>query len=143
MSDTWVTRWRLEVSPKPVLPGVWKIRGGGYVASAQVPDPLHPPTEGERPKYKTLFRVMREAQTAKDALDWLEAERKRLRYDFFDPIGAIPLWKDFAVSVLERKIAVGDIQSAMGVVRWRRRVSRTRGPTSSACRGCAPNVPCR
>jgi hypothetical protein len=123
MAEKWVTRWRLEVSPAPVLPGVWRLKGGGYVASAQVRDPLRRRVTGQRPHYKTLFSVMRDAATPKEALDWLEAERERIRRT--DPLLLeIPLWKDFAVSVFEKKVAGGDIASASGVHGFRSHLKR-------------------
>jgi len=112
MAEVWVTRWRLQVSPKPVLPGVWKLRGGGFVAQAQVA--VGRPRAGERARYKTIFGVLRNALTAKDALDWLTSERQRVR-DADGQLLDVPPWKDFAVSLLERKVQAGDIQSASSV----------------------------
>ena len=120
MSEKWVQRWRLQVSSKPVLPGVWKLKGGGYVASAQVPDPTVPRRPGCRPKYKNVFGVLRDAMTAKDALDWLDQERRKLKAPAATTTGgARQPWRDFAVSVFERKVAAGDIESEAGVEKWR------------------------
>jgi len=114
MTARWVSRWRLEVSKRPILPGVWKLRGGGFVASAQVRDPLVRRSLGKRAKYKTIFRVLRNAPTAKEAFDWLMIEKRRVEQS--EPLLLeVPVWKDFALSVLEHKIAAGDMQSAAGI----------------------------
>jgi hypothetical protein len=123
MAEKWVTRWRLEVSVAPVLPGIWKLRGGGFVACAQVRDPKRRHVRGTRPKYKTVFAVLREAQTSKDALDWLAAERKRI--EDTDPLSLeIPIWKDFATLLVGRKISTGDIQSAAGAATYKSVLAR-------------------
>jgi hypothetical protein len=119
MSEKWVLRWRLQVSSRPVLPGIWKLKGGGYVASAQVADPTIPRQPGRRPKYRTLFGVLRDTVTAKDALDWLERERRKLEAPATTTEGAHQRWSDFAVSVFEKKVAAGDIESEAGVEKWR------------------------
>ena len=123
MSEKFVTRWRLEVSARPVLPGVWRLKGGGFVASAQVPDPTQRRIEGERPRYKTLFSVMRHAATAREAMAWLDGERERVRLT--DPLLLqIPRWKDYAVSVCEKKILGGDLASAASVHGFKNRLKR-------------------
>jgi len=119
MSEKWVTRWRLEVSQAPVLPGVWRLKGGGYVASAQVPDPKRPAAPGERPRYKTIFGVLREVQTAKEALDWLEVERQKFVQGATNPREPTKSWNDYAVSVFEGKVKAGDIESEAGVEKYR------------------------
>ena len=80
----WVKRWRLRVSATPVLPGIWRLKGGGFVASAQVRDPLDSPAPEHRPKYQTVFAVMRDAVTANQAHDWLTIECRRVRDTVFD-----------------------------------------------------------
>jgi hypothetical protein len=119
MSERWVTRWRLEVSPTPVLPGVWKLRGGGFVVSAQVPDPKRPSAKGERPRYRTVFGVLREVQTAKEALDWLEVERRKVVQPATTTVASMKSWSDYAASVFEGKVKAGDIESEAGVQKYR------------------------
>jgi hypothetical protein len=98
---------------------IWKLKGGGYVASAQIPDPKSKPQRGRRPKYKTIFGVLRGAVTAKEALDWLDAERRKLVERVATSGGPIPRWSDYAVSVFEKKVAAGDIASEAGVEKYR------------------------
>jgi len=116
MSEQWVVRWRLQVSPEAVLPGIWRLRQGGFVAHAQVPDPTRLHVPGKRRHYKTVFAVLRDVETAKDALDWLEAEKKRAADPNLNPI---PTWKDFALALFERKVATGDLQSASGIASFK------------------------
>lgn len=104
----------MDVAPTPVLPGVWRLRGGGFVACAQVRDPEHHPGPRERPRYRTIFRAMRNAVDAREAFDWLADERRRVQHGVHAQT-EVPTWKDFAVSLLERKVQAGDIQSASGV----------------------------
>lgn len=115
----WVTRWRMQVSAAPVLPGIWQLHDGGYVASAQVRDPKERRQPGRRPRYVTIFRVLREVQTAKDARDWLEAEKQRVR-DRDPQARPIPRWIDFAVSHFEHRVRSRDFASAATVDTWKR-----------------------
>ncbi len=108
MADAWVTRWRMQVSPTPVLPGVWRLKGGGFVVNAQIAH--EPRTTGERPKYRTIFRVLRDVPSAKDAFEWLAIERRR---NPDQP--AMPVWKDFALDLFERRVAAGDMRSPSGI----------------------------
>jgi integrase len=97
---------------------VWKLKGGGYVASAQMRDPKRQPVPGMRPRYKTIFGVLRNAQSAKEALDWLEAERRRVTAKA-SPTEPMKRWNEYAASVFEKKVAARDIESEAGVGKYR------------------------
>lgn len=98
----WVTRWRYEISAKPVLPGVWRVRAGGFLARGKVTDPR---TQVQRQVMKVLA-----AETATEARAWLDAEQRRIREGIQER--AKPVFSDYATSVLARKIADGRVKSA-------------------------------
>ena len=35
----WVKRWRYEMAQKPVRPGIWRLKDGGFFVRARVTDP--------------------------------------------------------------------------------------------------------
>ena len=34
----WVERWKYWIAPKPSRPGVWRLRGGGYLVRGRATD---------------------------------------------------------------------------------------------------------
>lgn len=98
----WVERWRYEISAKPVLPGVWRVRAGGFLARGKVTDPR---TKVQRQVMKVLA-----VETATEARAWLDAEQRRIREGA--QVRARPAFSDYATSLLARKVADGRVKSA-------------------------------
>lgn len=98
----WVMRWRYEISPRPVLPGVWRRREGGFLVRGKVTDPR---TKVQR----QLFKVL-DVETALEARAWLEAEQQRVKAG--TEAKKTVLFADYAASLAERKAADGRIKSA-------------------------------
>lgn len=101
----WVSRWRYEISAKPVLPGVWRRREGGFLVRGKVTDPR---TGKQHQVLKPLDEVT--APTPLDAKAWLEAEQRRIK------LGTVartpPCFSDYATSLMARKIAEGSMKGA-------------------------------
>lgn len=102
MKVKWVKRWRYEISARPVLPGVWRRREGGFLVRGKVTDPR---TKVQR----QLFKVL-DVETALEARAWLEAEQQRVKAG--TEAKKTVLFADYAASLAERKAADGRIKSA-------------------------------
>jgi integrase len=106
--------WRLFkgswISIEPILPGVWRRKEGGHLVRARA-------KEGTTGKQKDIWKVLPEAD-APTALSWLTAERARVRAGVGLAKRASVLFSEFAASLLEQKVMVGDIRSARGRQKW-------------------------
>lgn len=103
MSKTkWVTKWRYEISAKPVLPGVWRRKNGGFLVRGKATDPR---TGKQHQVLKAL-----DVATALEARSWLEAEQQRLRSGTL--VRTLPIFCVYAVSLAERKAADKTMKSA-------------------------------
>ena len=104
----WVMRWKYEISAKPVLPGVWRRKDGGFLVRGRA-------TDRRTGKRKEILRVIEGADPAL-AFAALQAELTVARE------GAVPstppLFSAYALSLMERKIREGTIRSAAGRVQY-------------------------
>jgi integrase len=108
------SEWRMyrgiSISTKPILPGVWGRREGGHLVRARATDP-------STGKVREIFKVLPDYEPA-DALKYLRDEQARIRAGLVSPALPKPRFSEFAVSLLEEKIASGDIKSAKGKQKW-------------------------
>lgn len=109
----WVKRWSILMSDKPILPGVWKRKDGGHVVRARVIDP-------RSGRQVEILKVLAEENDPKRALAWLTAERDRVRRGETNPAQSIPIWKSFAASLFQDKVADRSISTASGRKKWAR-----------------------
>jgi integrase len=106
----WVRRWKMWIAPAPVLPGVWPRKEGGFLVRARVRDP-------RTGKLREVQRVMT-GMDAPAAYGWLQAEVNRIRSGGAGMPKPKIRWSAFAVSLLERKVELGEIRSAAGREKW-------------------------
>ncbi len=111
----WVKRWGMEMAATPVLPGVWKKKGGGFVVRARAVNP----------KTGHMTEIVKALSTETDpkrALAWLTAERDRVRRGEVagQATRSLPTFSAFAASLLESKVADGTIKTASGRKKWAR-----------------------
>jgi integrase len=107
----WKKQWK-NVVRRTKLPGVWERKEGGYLVRARALDP----TTGKMVEVKKVLPGATEAS----AYQWLQQELDQVRSG--SPTASPeqkPRFADYAVSLLERKIAKGKISSAMGREKWR------------------------
>jgi integrase len=108
------TEWRQFkaswISTTPVLPGVWRRRDGGHVVRGRVIDA----TTGLP---KELWKVLPDAD-APTALKWLEDEKAKIRAGGVVEAAPRTRFNEFAASLFEHKVKVGDIKSAAGRNKW-------------------------
>ncbi len=104
MSTTkWISRWRFQISVRPVLPGVWRRKEGGFLVRGKSTDP-------RTGKQHQIIKAL-DVQSALEARAWLEEAARAVREG--TPAARVhQLWSDYAVSLLERKVADGTIVGA-------------------------------
>ena len=119
----WTKRWNSWVIPTRV-PGLWKRKEGGDLVRARIIDL----TTG---RMKEIRRVLPEADEP-EALKWLTDERARVKAGLVLAPQQSLRFGDFAVSLLERKIATGDIKSRLGQEKWKYTLEHLIGGTRSS-----------
>ncbi len=96
----WVRRWNRDISKEPVSPGVYRLKTGGYLVRVRVVV-----NRGARKVREDMMRslpeaTLAEARRTRDELALgLEAEKRIEKTRF----------SDFAISLLERKAAAGEL----------------------------------
>lgn len=105
----WVLRKKREISAKPRLPGVWELRAGGFVVRARIRAP-----DGRTVEIDRTVQVA----TALEAANELARLKEEARQPPTQGRDAIPLFSDYAVSVMERRLALGHIVSGETRRRW-------------------------
>ena len=106
----WVVRWSYEMTAKPLRPGIWELKDGGYFLRTRVLDPR----SGKLVEFQRVLRdtTLREAERAKHLL----------RSDARDLAGGKklvpPLWSWYSASLYEAKVNEGKIKSAKGREKW-------------------------
>ena len=106
----WSFRWKNWLAPTKV-PGVWRRKEGGHFVRARVVDP----TTG---RLKEIKKSMPEADEA-SAFIYLNEERKRVQAGLLLAPRPSERFADYAVSLLERKVATREIKSARSRERWK------------------------
>lgn len=112
--------WKLlrgtRISSRPVLPGVWQRKEGGHVVRGRATDPA-------TRRLREIYKVLPKADAA-TALKWLSEEQARVRDGAASPKSPSVRFSEFAASLFEHKVKVGDIRSAMGRNRWKYTLQR-------------------
>jgi hypothetical protein len=103
MERKWIKRWKAWVAPTK-LPGVWMHQKGGYLVLARITDP----TTGRRMEIRKVLPHADEAS----AYSWLSTEKARIQAGSASVLPLKQRFCDYATSLLERKIATGEIKSA-------------------------------
>lgn len=142
MSDDprWVRRWNSWISPKPSRPGVWRRRDGGCLVRARVRDPstgkmrevrMVLPDADVLGAHLTLLEEINRVRsgvplpTASPPAAPQEPARSAITTPQVATVSAplarstLPSFGSFSVSLLERKIAMGEIRSAKNIRTWR------------------------
>jgi hypothetical protein len=108
--EAWTKRWRFEIAPKPVKPGVWRLKGGGHLIRGKARD-------FRTGKKKIILRALRRMSASEayrelqEQLDQVRSGRRpakveRIRFD------------KYAALLFERKVAKGEIRSAQTRENW-------------------------
>lgn len=116
----WVQRWKNWVAPSR-FPNVWKLKQGGHLVRARVTDP----TTGKK---KEIRKVLPTDELS--ALNWLEAERARIKAGLVSAPLHQMRFADYVYSLVERKLKSGEIKSAKGKERWKYTLEHLVGGTN-------------
>ena len=106
----WVRRWKSWISPTPVLPGVFKRKEGGFLCRGRARDPR----TGRLRDIKMTFLDTHAAT----AFERLQVELKKVRSGMADEVKTKIRLKNFAVSLVERKVELGELKSAKSREKW-------------------------
>jgi integrase len=111
MKDTkqWTLKWKTLVA-RTRIPGVWRRKEGGHLVRVRVVDP----TTG---KLKEIKKVLPDADEA-TAFKWLADEKKKIRAGVVSEKLPKTRFAEFAASLFEHKVKVGDIRSGSGRQKW-------------------------
>ena len=109
--EDWVKLMNYWVSPKPVLPGVWRHKDGGVVVRAHTKDP-------RSGRLVEIKKHLPEASPSQ-GFAWLEGERQKIRLEQTGPARSPIPFHEYAAQLLERKIASGTITAASGKTKWK------------------------
>ena len=111
MATTWTRRWKYEMSETPEAKGVWRLKDGGFYIRAR-------PTDPRTGKFKEISRPLFNARSAREALVVLHQEVEKVRSGVSEiQIKKMP-FREFAASLLERKVSNNEIRSASGRKKW-------------------------
>src|SRR4051812_27626635 len=108
--QAWKTVRRTEISVEPVLPGVWRRKVGGHIVRGRA-------TDSRTGKMTEIWKSLPEA-SASEALVWLQQSLADIRRGVVQEQQQKQPFATYAVSLLARKIAEGDIVSESGKEKW-------------------------
>jgi hypothetical protein len=108
MERKWVLRWRYWLAPKPVKPGVWRMKEGGYYIRGRATDP-------RTGRLREISKPLPDADAA-GAYATLQSELEKVRLG--EHTSTKTSFGEYAVSLMERKIRSGEIQSAKTREQW-------------------------
>ena len=106
----WKKQWNSWLDPRPCLPGVFRRKEGGFLVRRRFRDPQ----TGKRKEVRLTLPQVTEARVAEKLL-WEEVGHAS---GVIEPSPRTPLFCDYAVSLLERKIMTAEIKSAQGRQKW-------------------------
>jgi integrase len=108
--EKWVMRFGMETAVKPSRPGVWRLKGGGYLVRARAVDP-------RTKRIVEVKRVLRDVD-ANEAHRQLRNEIDGVRLGSRVTPRSLPSFAEYALGLFERKVRAGKIRSAKGREKW-------------------------
>lgn len=109
-SPRWVSRWHDQIDPRPVAPGVYRRKEGGFRIRGRAVDP-------RTGTMREVRRALPDARRANDAAAVLSAELDRIRAGIGDAAPS-PRFAAYAATIFQRKVTDGRILSARGRDKW-------------------------
>jgi integrase len=110
MPTKWITRARYEMAATATKPGVWKLRNGGWYVRGHTTNP-------KTDRLQEVQAIRREGD-AEQAYSWLRDQLHRVASGGLSDTTPRERFAAFATSLLERKVARGDIWSPKGAEKW-------------------------
>ena len=106
----WVERWKFWIAPKPSRPGVWRLRGGGYLVRGRA-------TDFRTGKKREILRTVKDTDAA-GAYKQLQEALDEVRNGVVRPASRRMRFSEFAASLFERKVLKGEVESAQTRENW-------------------------
>lgn len=111
MSKKWVMRWNVYIAERPIRPGVWRRRDGGFLVRGKATDP-------RTRRRKEVKKVYLDTEDPDVALARLRDELQQTRQGASREARTLPRFSEFAASLLERKLASAEIKSGKSIEVW-------------------------
>jgi integrase len=106
----WVERWKYWIAPKPSRPGVWRLRGGGYLVRGRA-------TDFRTGKKREILRAVKDTNAA-GAYKHLQEALGEVRNGVVRSAIRRMRFSEFAASLFERKVLKGEVESAQTRENW-------------------------
>jgi integrase len=108
----WMLRFNVWIAPSPIRPGVWRRREGGFLVRGRARDPRN----GHRIEVR---RIITTTEDPDQAWEELRAELREVRARGKAPAQQkMPSFSDYALLLMERKMARGKLKSGKSRERW-------------------------
>jgi integrase len=110
VAKVWVKRWGFEIESVPVRPGVYALKGGGFLLRARAKDPR----TGRAKEAMQVTRELSMSQAIEARVKLIEKTRSELGSN--KP--RVPLFCEYAASLMALKIQTARIRSGAGRKKW-------------------------
>ncbi len=106
----WIMRWRYAIAPKPVKPGVWRRKEGGFLVRGRAVD-------RRTGKLRAILKTV-DGGSASEAYRFLQEEVEKVRGGEVRGEMVRIRFGEYAASLFERKVTKGKIRSAKTREKW-------------------------
>jgi hypothetical protein len=95
MATRWIKKFNSWIADRASMPGVWRMRDGGYLVRGRAVNP-------KTGKLKEVRAALVEVATPDEANLWLQGELRKVRVGSVEVAVPKTRFSDYAVSLLER-----------------------------------------
>jgi hypothetical protein len=106
----WVERWKYWIAPQPSRPGVWRLKGGGYLIRGRA-------TDFRTGKKREILRKVRGTDVS-GAYKQLQEALDEVRNGAAQVAARRMRFSEYAASLFERKVLKGEVESAQTRENW-------------------------
>lgn len=106
----WIERWKYKIAPRPSRPGVWRLKGGGYLVRGRA-------TDFRTGKKREVLRAVKNTDAA-GAYKLLQQVLDEVRNGTTRPAQRRMRFSEYAASLFERKVLKGEVESAQTRENW-------------------------
>jgi site-specific recombinase XerD len=106
----WIERWKYKIAPRPSRPGVWRLKGGGYLVRGRA-------TDFRTGKKREILRAIKNTDAA-GAYKLLQQVLDEVRNGTARPAQRRMRFSEYAASLFERKVLKGEVESAQTRENW-------------------------
>jgi len=111
MEETkWIERWKYQIAAKPSRPGVWRVKGGGYLVRGRT-------TDFRTGKQREVLRAVKDTDAA-GAYRLLQQVLDEVRSGAARGTRQSKRFSEYAASLFERKVLKGEVASAQTRENW-------------------------